>query len=165
MKRFLAYLGVYVLVLALCWQVASAAVNTSWVINPGEGIGPIKMGMKFKQIEAMLTRDPKADQCYMRKKYPMWIYYNEGVQAGYDIKQNCIQVWADKPGIKTADKGIQVGDSAAAFKAAYGKNYLSHELPRPKAAPKQYYYAYKHLGLGFQVESEKIIFIAVFEKK
>ena len=71
---------------------------------------------------------------------------------------------ADKVGLKTPE-GVQVGDPASRIEAAYGKDYLSHQLPTAARMPKQYVYVYRSKGVEFQTEGDKILFIYVFPAK
>lgn len=141
-----------------------ALAQQQWTAVPGVGAGPIKVGMNIKQVETILTRKPNADHAFRNKKYPFWIYYNEGLQVAYLIPSGkADQVIVDKPGIPT-DKGVEVGGSLEQIVDAYGRNYIDHELPTGSKDPKQYTYYYPSQGIGFQLEGGRIKFIYIFDK-
>lgn len=143
-------------------QLNQAQAQGNWVVIPGASVGPISLNMPVSKVESMLKRDPAGAHMIYQGR-PVWIFYKEGVQVNYDGSGTAMQIYVDKPGIAT-QKGIQVGDSQARFISAYGTGYIAHELPTAKSLPKQYFYAYKKIGLGFQVEGDKVKFIAVFDK-
>ncbi|MCR5662252.1 MAG: hypothetical protein K6G50_09000 [bacterium] len=148
--------------LALASGIAWA--QQQWTAVPGVGAGPIKVGMNIKQVEQILTRKPNAPHAYRNKKWPFWVYYNEGLQVAYLIPSGKVdQVVVDKPGIPT-DKGVEVGGSLEDITNAYGHNYIDHELPTGSKDPKQYAYYYPPQGIGFQLEGGKIKFIYLFDK-
>ncbi|MGM9997982.1 MAG: hypothetical protein ACI38Q_01065 [Candidatus Bruticola sp.] len=150
-----------VVLMTVVFCIGSAIAQSNWDVRPGQGVGPLNIGMNIKQCEQIVQRNPEADHAFVGKKRPFWIYYLNGVQINYDNSASVYQIYIDKPGIVTS-KGIQVGDPQSKFIAAYGKKYLAHELPTATNQPKQSFYAYKSLGLGFQVENEVVKFIAVF---
>ena len=135
------------------------AQGAAWTVTPGVGVGPIKLGMNVKAIEAILHRDPKADQSFIHER-PLWIFYKEGIQVNYDSYGNAMQIYVDKPGIATAG-GVQVGDAAKSFMGEFGTKYIAHELPTAKSMPDQYLYVYKSEGVGFQIEGAAIKFILI----
>lgn len=148
-------------IVAVGLLIGVAAAQSNWDVRPGKGVGPLSIGMPISKCEQIVQRNPKADHAFIGHKRPFWIYYLNGVQINYDSNATAYQIYIDKPGIVTS-KGIQVGDPQAKFMAAYGKDYLAHELPTAKSQPKQSFYAYKSIGLGFQVENGIVKFIAVF---
>lgn len=163
MNRFCKYLcGI---VLAFAVTASAAWADAGWDVRPGDGVGPVSIGMPFSKCETFLKRDPKAEHVFLgrKKTQPFWVYYTNGVQVNYDRKGKAMQVWVDKPGIVTS-KGVQVGDSKDKFIAAYGRGYDSHELPTAKNQPKIYAYYYKSSGLGFQIEGGIVKFIIVCQK-
>lgn len=139
---------------------AGAFAQAKWAVNPGVGIGPIKIGMHVTAIEKILTRDPKGDHQEVAGK-PQWIFYAQGIQVHYDQAGRAVQVVADKGGILT-DKGVGVGDPLSKAEACYGRGYVAHQLPTASGLPKQYYYVYKDQGVGFQTETDRTILIYVF---
>lgn len=159
MKRIMRF---FIICFLLIGCIQTGFAQNSWKVRPGEGVGPYSIGMSCKQCEQTLTRVKGADHVFVGRKHnlPFWIYYNEGIQVNYDNKCSAVQFYVDKPGIFT-DKGIQVGDAQAKFLEAYGKGYVSHELPTAKSQPKQTLYVYKKSGLGFQVEGGIVKFIVV----
>ncbi|MBQ7502626.1 hypothetical protein IJT93_07925 [bacterium] len=150
----------FLLSLSAALTVSAAFAQSAWKVRNGEGVGPYSIGMTFSECEKTLHRDKNADQVFVRRKQPFWIYYTDGIQINYDHFGKVIQIFVDKPGILT-DKGIQVGDPQDKFLAAYGRGCVSHELPTAKSQPKQSVYIYKNMGLGFQVEGGIVKFIIV----
>ncbi len=157
-KLCLAAIGLALLL--VCTGISFA--QAKWSITPGVGAGPIRLGMDIKSIEAIVHRDPNADQSFFHGR-PIWLFYKEGVQVNYDPHQRAMQIYVDKPGITTPG-GVQVGDLPSQFLAEYGGDYIAHELPTAQSMPNQYLYVYKKLGIGFQVEGERIKFIFVSAK-
>lgn len=158
MRKFYLFL---VLCLSLWAQLGlPGAAQSGWDIRPGQGVGPFQIGMPIAQCEQQLQRDPQADQVFVGKNRPFWIYYLNGLQINYDSQGQAFQFYIDKPGIPTS-KGIQVGDPIEKFIAAYGTGYLAHELPTAKNQAKQSLYVYKSLGLGFQTEGNTVKFIVI----
>ncbi|MDO5295402.1 MAG: hypothetical protein Q4F00_02005 [bacterium] len=151
--------GVALSLLFLLLSVGVAEAQQDWTITPGVGAGPIKLGMSLKEIEANYHRDPKADHCIFHGR-PIWIFYKEGFQVNYDAKQKAMQIYFDKPGIKTPG-GVQVGDLSKSFLPEFGNGFIAHELPTAQAMPNQYLYVYRSKGIGFQIEGERIKFIFV----
>ena len=156
------YIGIFLL-FSIVLTVSAAFAQNAWQVRSGEGVGPYSLGMSFNECEKTLHRDKNADQVFVRRKQPFWIYYTDGIQINYDHFGKVIQIFVDKPGILT-DKGIQVGDPQDKFMTAYGRGFVSHELPTAKSQPKQSVYVYKNLGLGFQVEGGIVKFIIVTPK-
>ena len=155
MRRLISVI-VGILVLVLASDVAQA--QAKWTITPGVGVGPIKLGMSIQEIEAIVHRDPKADQSFFHGR-PIWLFYKEGIQVNYDIKQRAMQIYVDKPGIIA--NGVQVGDPSNKFLPAFGNDYIAHELPTAQSMPNQYHYAYRRQGIGFQIEGSHIKFIFI----
>lgn len=155
MRRIISViLGILVMLLTS----SMAQAQPQWEIVPGVSAGPIKLGMSIEQIEAILHRDPKADQSIFHGR-PIWIFYKEGIQVNYDIKQKAMQIYVDKPGILA--KGVQVGDPSNKFLPVFGNDYIAHELPTAQCMPNQYHYAYRRQGIGFQIEGDHIKFIFI----
>ncbi|MBQ7529391.1 hypothetical protein IJT10_05765 [bacterium] len=157
MKRLFYILAVMCTMCSLAWS------NEGWTVRGGDGVGPLKLGMKVEACEKIVKRNPNADQAFVAGKRPFWIFYLEGVQINYDNTSKVLQIYVDKTGIPT-DKGVQVGDPQDKFMNAYGRGFVSHELPTAKGQPKQSVYVYKSSGLGFQVEGGIVKFIIVTPK-
>lgn len=153
----------FCILILLCTLCLTAWADEGWAVRGGDGVGPLKLGMKIEACEKLVKRNPNADHAFVSGKRPFWIFYLNGVQINYDITSAALQIYVDKAGIPT-DKGIQVGDPQDKFMNAYGRNFVSHELPTAKNQPKQSVYVYKNLGLGFQVEGGIVKFIIVTPK-
>ncbi len=157
-------LGAVVLGLVLAfWGAVQVSAQGNWVVTPGVGVGPIRLGMSSAEVEKALTRSPREDHVILSGK-PKWIYYAQGLQVNYDEQVRALQVVVDKVGPQTAE-GIKVGDPASRFQAAYGAPGLSHQLPTAASQPKQFYYVYKSRGIGFQTEGDRILLIYVFQPR
>lgn len=159
-RSILAWLLGMVLILG-AWGSAQAQ-GSKWIATPGVGVGPVKLGMTAGAIEKSVTRTPGGDHQLIMGN-PKWVYYDQGVQVHYDSAVKALQVVVDKSGIATPE-GVQLGDPTSRFEQVYGRDYLAHQLPTAAKKPKQYYYAYKSRGIGFQTEGDRIILIYIFPK-
>ncbi|MCL5037013.1 MAG: hypothetical protein M1269_07860 [Chloroflexi bacterium] len=129
------------------------------LIVPGERIGPLKLGSKPEQIEALLGKPTTVAQNPVEKKI-QWEYgknsdfFIQFDKSGADMIFTTIDVYSTKDGIKP-------GTDFRVVILQFGSNYKFQNFARQEMR----YVAFEKDGIGFLVQKDTIKSIFVFPVK
>lgn len=159
--------GVYMVkrILAILLILSGQALAQGWVAEPGQGVGPVKLGMTIPEVASHLT----PTEYIGTKKNPRFIRYGD-FQAEYSVKKLVMislhgNSFGTKSGAATFELkgGVQIGTPFTHVQTVFGRNYIQQELKTAKGAPRETYYAYRFLGIGFRTRADRVAHIDIFE--
>ena len=154
--------------LAMPASLAAAAWSEVWRFDPGVGVGPIKLNGDYLSPTKLGLTPGQG----FPTNLGYYLKYKEGVETdctGKKITQ--IIVLSNSFSTKSGPVEVQfpgnlkVGSSVQQMQTALGGNYLSHDIPTAKGAPKRVEYVYTAQGLMVLAEGGKILQFNVFMKR
>ena len=151
----------YLLILLLfCLSPALVWAQGAWVVDPGEGVGAITVGMSSSAADTVL----KATRVFGGSRSPDLVEYGKNLVIQYEgNKAVLISLHANSIKTKsgtvvwTPYKGAKIGASWSKVASLLPAQKLSHQLPTAKGHPREHYYAYSQLGIGFRVKGASIV--------
>lgn len=170
MMKKLAVMSALVALLAL------GARAEDWTITPGQGVGPIRLGMKLSEVEKPTKKLPQGKgplsrmdtQNVYNKQKKTWVIgytkYN-GIEIQWDPVS--IQIVVNKPTISVGGRtinlvgpgGLRVGGGQTSLETTLGKWDEARDLKPLKATTM---YVYKAKGMHVIVKSGRIDSITIF---
>ncbi len=144
-----------------------AFAQGAWEVTPGVGVGPVKLDQSPQQINSLLaptevmgtSRNPR----FIRYGDNVLVEFNVGKAIMISLHSNSFTSKAGQASIKL-NGGVGVGSPFTQVESVYGRNYISQELKTAKGHPREVYYAYKGLGLGFRIKAGRVAHIDVFSR-
>ncbi|MBI3975808.1 MAG: trypsin-like peptidase domain-containing protein [Armatimonadetes bacterium] len=114
--------------------VGAAALRADRLLSPGEGVGPVKLGMSLDDVIAVMgrrydqtgTEASRGPETYYRWDFPelsgaVWVYVPAGARAVTWINTSI-------PSMRTS-AGNSVGVSVDTFKVEFGSAYVTGQTP------------------------------------
>ncbi len=157
---------------ALVTSLASAAWSEIWTVEPGVGVGPVKLSQSMLDPIKILTPDRKLAGS-LAGNQGIYLTYKEKIET--ECQGDRITMIVVKTGSFTSRAGSQVeiqgpggvklGSSAPQAQTAFGAGSISHSLPTRKGDPVRMYYAWPYKGVGVITEAGKVIQFEVFPRK
>ena len=129
------------------------------LIVPGERIGPLKLGSKPEQIEALLGKPTTVTQNPVKKKL-QWEYgknsdfFIQFDKSGADMIFTTMDVYSTKDGIRS-------GTDFRVVMAQFGSDYKFQNFTQQEMR----YIAFEKDGIGFLVQKDTIKSIFIFPVK
>lgn len=157
----------FVQILLLSMLVSPTALAQGWSVNPGDGVGAISLGMTSSQVSAVLT----PTRHFGPKRNPALVEYGSGLMVEYEGNKAVI-ISLHKNSFKTKSgpvswtpyKGASIGAAWNSVASQLPMRRLERKMPTAKGHPKETYYAYTDLGLGFRVRGGSIVKVDVWAK-
>lgn len=157
---------------ALAVSLASAAWGEVWTVEPGVGVGPVKLSQGMLDPTRILTPDKKS-QGTLAGNQGIYLTYKEKIET--ECQGNRITMIVVKTGGFTSRAGsvievqgpggIKLGSSGPQAQSAFGAGAITHNLPTAKGDPVKMYYAWPYKGVGVITEGGKVIQFEVFPRK
>lgn len=164
-------------VFALFVALSASVLAQEWTITPGQGVGPVKLGMKRSEIERASKTFPQgkgvltsrsSENTYIKGKG--WIISSSSY-GGVDVQwlPTAIQIIVNRPNVSVDGKpvnlvgpgGLRVGGTLANMQSALGQWDDMRELKPQKNV---FMYIYKK-GIGCVIKGGRIESISVFAAK
>jgi len=152
------------------WSLALALMGSAWAevwkVEPGIGVGPIRLGKNFSTVPRYLT---PADS--IATQNGGYLRFAEGVELEV-ANGSIVQIVLHKQNFTTkagpieiqVEGNLKMGMSQPQMASALGGAYESRALPVAKSQPAIMYYAYKAKGLGVRTEGGRIIEFSVWPR-
>ena len=138
----------------------------TWAVEPGEGVGPVTVGMSSSAAQTIL----KPTRVFGGARSPDLVEYGKSIVVQYEgNKAVLISLHANSINAKSGAvnwspyKGAKIGSSWSKVVSQLPSQKLSHQLPTAKGHPKEIYYAYRQLGIGFRVKGATIVQIDLWK--
>lgn len=152
--------------LTLLLSLPVAAQN--WVVEPGAGVGPVKLGTNFTEVGQLL----EPTDWVGTSKNPKFVYYSSALVVNYEV-QKVVMVSVHQNQLRTnagqvsvaGPSGFAIGTPFSMVETTWGRDYVSQQLKTARGQPFEFYYAYNRKGAGFRVKGNRIVQIDVFAKK
>lgn len=152
------------------WALALTLMSTAWAevwkVEPGIGVGPIRLGKNLGSVPRFLT---PADSIVTQTGG--YFRFAEGVELEI-VNGSIVQIVLHRLNFNTKSGPIEIqlegnlkmGMSQPQMTSALGGAYESKPLPVAKSQPPMVYFAYKARGLGVRTEGGKIIEFSVWPR-
>jgi len=142
------------------------AWGETWKLNPGVSLGPIPLGQKYQVANKVLT--PKdflgtAQESLLRYKEGIYLEVIDKQITRIIINESSFEGKTGKVEI-AAPGNLVIGSSQATMEQALGRNYLTKDIPVAKSEPKESYFIYQQMALGFRTKGGKIVEISTWTK-
>ncbi len=146
-------------------KVVAAGAET-WQLVPGEGLGPIKVGMNAQELcRALPPKEIEGSQIN-----PFLLIYDEGLVVKCEggvvdiiIVTELSNTVNGTPVTIGLPPGVQFGQSARDLVGKLGSNYISSPLKVAKSQTPETVYAYLQYGFGFRERGGKVVDVNVFK--
>ena len=154
--------------LALAGSLVAAAWGEVWPLDPGVGVGPVKLGQQMLSPMKFLTPGEKKQGSLGG----LYLTYKEGIQTECQSNQ-IIQVVVTKSSFTSFNRtveiqvtgGLKIGGPGGQIQTVFGTGCISSALPTAKGYPQKIYYAWPSRGVGVITEGGKIIQFDIFPKR
>ncbi len=149
------------------------AAAQGWAVKPGEGVGPLLLGMTPDQAAAHLNqievigspRNPRYVRYGAQKgTEEVLIEYMAGKAVMISLHQGQIQTKAG-PVKWIPVSGGTVGAAWNTVEGALGRGYKREALKVGSKQPPEDYYAYTSKGLGFRTRAGTIVQVDVWQAR
>lgn len=146
---------------------APVLAQGAWTAAPGEGVGPLKLAMSVNEVNNVLaptevigsTRNPR----YIRYG-DFLVEFAAAKAVMYSWQSNSIKTKSGAVNLQL-NAGIGVGTPFNMVETTYGRNYIQNDLKTAKGAPRETYYAYRALGLGFRTKAGRVAQVDIWAAK
>ncbi len=150
-----------------CCLLSLPAAAQSWAMEPGVGVGPVKLGDTPTQVGQHL----KSSDLVGTQKAPFFIYYGEEFIVQYEVqKVVMVSVHSNQPKTPSGaiavagPSGFAIGTPFSVVESTWGRDYIMRQLKTARNQPAEYYYAYNRKGAGFRVRGNRVVQIDIFAK-
>jgi hypothetical protein len=159
--------------LALACSLATAAWAETWPLDPGKGVGPIRLGAPMLSPTKYLTPDRKLPGSLAGGQNGIYLTYKEGIETDCQNGQIILVVIKNTTfttgGGQTVEiqvaGGLKIGSSANQVQGAFGTGMISNNLPTAKGYPQKTYYAWPTRGVGVITVGGKVTQFEIFPAK
>lgn len=154
--------------LAMTASLAVAAWGEVWPLEPGVGVGPVKLGQHMLTPLKFLTAGEKKQGSLGG----LYLTYKEGIQTECQSNQitqivvtnTTFTSFGRTVQIQVAG-GLKIGGPGGQIQTVFGTGCISSALPTAKGYPQKIYYAWPSRGVGVITEGGKIIQFEVFPRR
>ncbi|MCA9795759.1 MAG: hypothetical protein KC910_28320 [Candidatus Eremiobacteraeota bacterium] len=137
---------------------APVLAQGAWTAAPGEGIGPLKLSMTVTQVNNLLA-PTEVIGSMQNPRYVRYgdflVEYASAKAVMYSWQSNTVKTKSGAVNLQL-NAGIGVGTPFNMVETTFGRNYISNDLKTAKGAPRETYYAYRSLGLGFRTKAGRV---------
>lgn len=140
----------------------------NWPLEPGKGVGPVRLGAPMLSPTRYLTPDRKLPG----SQGGLYLTYKEGVETecqNNQIIQIVIKATSFKGGGRSVEiqipGGLRIGSASNQLQSALGMGMINHDLPTAKGFPQKTYYAWPARGVGAITEGGKVVQFTLWPAK